>query len=797
MAPPRAPLRRTFASRLTGETMPAPLFSLVIPTFNYGRFLGRAIDSALAQGGGGFEVAVVDDGSTDDTPVVAARYGASIRYVRQERGGVYRACKRGLEETTGRFLVYFDADDALAPGALDCLRRQIERRPDVGMVAGRHETVTVAGRRTSPRLSLGRSRTRNFRSFLLGRQFICTGAAALRREAVALLSHYQGALRVGMETACVAQTLWYYDAVAVHDVLLEVHEHPGRLRDNLGEIRMAGDALVDAVFGGGVLPAEAGRHRAAFQSRLLRDRSRSYHKAGYDAETVSYFHAALASDLVRTLGDVRNVRRYAISRARQRFAAASSSAVQARPSREAGVVEASGRKRLSGHRRLLRRSAIEFLRQCSTLGDVVKLDLVRPTYLLSDPRDILHVFVEQPGRYRRNGLQAAFAPLFGRGLFTRTGQSHIEHRRMIQPLLHRGRLDGFAAPMRRTLEQFLPSWQSGQTVDVSGTIMDVMLRAAGRMILGLERPEDAAELFAAIHGSHQRVVRSMQSGLCVPAWLPTKRNRTLKSNIGRLDQVMQRLIGEARQDGAPARSLLAQLVKVRDGAGAGLDDRQIRDHALTIFLAAYEPPTTGLTWILHLLARHPESQRAVQAEIDAHAGTPREIGVGDASDHAGGETAPIWQRPVMAQVIAEAMRLYPSTWLLTRRAGEDDALPSGARVPMGADVFASPLLVHRDARRYDAPEEFRQDRFAGGTTDRRAAGTYFPFGLGPTACLGEYLAKLMMAVTVEAVLGRFDLAVCDAETPRLQSFNLFTMQGDRGIRLRVTARAMASSSRAS
>ena len=63
------------------------LFSIVIPTFNYGRFLRRAIDSAVSQKGDDFEVIVVDDGSTDDSPQIAASYGSRIGYVRQANAG--------------------------------------------------------------------------------------------------------------------------------------------------------------------------------------------------------------------------------------------------------------------------------------------------------------------------------------------------------------------------------------------------------------------------------------------------------------------------------------------------------------------------------------------------------------------------------------------------------------------------------------------------------------------------------------------------------------------------------------
>lgn len=327
------------------------LFSIIIPTFNYGRFLWRAIDSAVNQSGDDFEVIVVDDGSTDDTPQVAAFYGPRIRYIRQANAGVFSACQRGFVESQGEFLIFFDADDRLAPVALDRFRNVIQRRPEVGLVAGRHTNVTATGDRPSPPLQLGKSREANFRNFLFGRAEICTGAAAIRREAMEHFGRYETELRVGIETACLAQVLWSFDAVAVSDVLLEVHEHPGRLRDNLNEIRRAGQQLVDVVFDPAHLPPAAQRYREPFRARLLRDRARSFHKAGYDQIALQLFHDALAADPAGTLRDTRNVRRYLVSQTRRRLGAPPALEVQPRASREPGVVEVSGQTPIWGHRR--------------------------------------------------------------------------------------------------------------------------------------------------------------------------------------------------------------------------------------------------------------------------------------------------------------------------------------------------------------------------------------------------------------------------------------------------------------
>jgi cytochrome P450 len=99
--------------------------------------------------------------------------------------------------------------------------------------------------------------------------------------------------------------------------------------------------------------------------------------------------------------------------------------------------------------------------------------------------------------------------------------------------------------------------------------------------------------------------------------------------------------------------------------------------------------------------------------------------------------------------------------------------------------------VHRDARFFDAPLEFRPERFAGGVTQQRAAGEYLPFGLGPTSCPGEHLARLQMVIAVDGILSRFDLEAVEGDVPQPRSANLFTMQPDRPIRVVLRERAVA------
>lgn len=108
--------------------------SVVIPTYNYGRFLAHAVDSVLSQTLPAHEVIVVDDGSTDDTPAVAERYAGRITYLRRANAGVSAARNAGIAAATGDWVAFLDADDAWEPGFLAGVRSACEQEPRPALV---------------------------------------------------------------------------------------------------------------------------------------------------------------------------------------------------------------------------------------------------------------------------------------------------------------------------------------------------------------------------------------------------------------------------------------------------------------------------------------------------------------------------------------------------------------------------------------------------------------------------------------------------------------------------------------
>ena len=163
----------------------APRVSCVMPAYNYERFIAAAIESALGQDypEEALEILVVDDGSTDGTPQVVAPYLERIRYIRQENRGITQACNRALEEATGKYVAFLDADDLWPPHKTARQVEFLESHPHVGLLHGDMEVIDPDGNPMAPsffrQFGLEPQRGRVLGS-LLSRNFVSGGAIMMR-----------------------------------------------------------------------------------------------------------------------------------------------------------------------------------------------------------------------------------------------------------------------------------------------------------------------------------------------------------------------------------------------------------------------------------------------------------------------------------------------------------------------------------------------------------------------------------------------------------------------------------------
>ncbi len=351
-------------------------------------------------------------------------------------------------------------------------------------------------------------------------------------------------------------------------------------------------------------------------------------------------------------------------------------------------------------------------------------------YVLSHPdlvKDIL--VVRHRDVMKGRGLQA-LKELLGEGLLTSEGDFHRKQRRTIQPIFRHDRIRGYGDAMVEQAERTADGWIDGATVDVHQEMYRLTLAIVGRTLFDRDiEAEDAREVSEALGSGLELFDRLMSLFAPLLSRLPLPKTRQLNRARARLDAVIYGMIEERRRTGADGDDLLSLLLRARDeeGDGGGMTDRQLRDEAMTIFLAGHETTSVALTWTWYLLSQHPEAETRLHAELDEVLGE-RPPAVDD-----------LPRLPYTEMVLTESMRLYPPAYVLGRTALEDlDLL--GYRVPKGATMLASQWVIHRDPRWFDEPLEFRPERWTPETRVSLPRYAYFPFGAGPRICIGEPFA---------------------------------------------------------
>lgn len=425
--------------------------------------------------------------------------------------------------------------------------------------------------------------------------------------------------------------------------------------------------------------------------------------------------------------------------------------------------------------RLLRRDPIALLERASSLGDVVRIPLPRyPTYLVNHPDLVWQTLATHHQGVRKSPVLQGAKRVLGEGLLTSEGAFHQRQRRMIQPLFHRERIAGYAPAMVDLCERTTARWTDGQVMDLHAEMARLTLAIVAATVFDSDvRESDAAGVGRAMHDVLDRFDRLFSPWLPVLERLPLP--STLRYRRGKVifDQTVQRLIGARRRKGADGDDLLSMLIRAQED-GTGMTDGQVRDEAVTLFLAGHETTSSALTWTWHLLGLAPEAESRLHAEVD-HVLGGRAPSADDLND-----------LPYVDAVLSESMRLRPPAWAIGRRVTQSYEA-GGTRIGAGSVVIVSPWLLHHDPRWWgDDAERFRPERWLhDGGRPRHA---FLPFGGGPRMCIGEGFAR-MEARLLLAGLARGWRFEADPDH-RVEMQPVITLRPRTGVRARAYRRGL-------
>jgi cytochrome P450 len=413
----------------------------------------------------------------------------------------------------------------------------------------------------------------------------------------------------------------------------------------------------------------------------------------------------------------------------------------------------------------------------SRYGDLVHLRMgPERAFLVNDPALIRDVLVTNQRFFHKGRALERSKRLLGEGLLTSEDAVHVRQRRLLQPAFHRDAVAGYAGVMTDFADRARSRWQNGSTIDIAQEMMRITLGIVGKTLFDADvesQARDVGEALTAVLESFWTMLLPF-AGLL--EHLPVPALRKSRAAQARLDKMMYAMIAERHAAASDRGDMLSMLLLAQDDEqqGRSLTDQQVRDEAMTIFLAGHETTANALSWMWYLVSGAPDVESRMHEEIDrVLAGRLPTI-------------ADIPHLTYVEQVITEALRLYPPAWMIGRRAVAEQPLGNYV-LPPRALVLLSPYVTQRDARHFAEPDRFMPERW---TPEFRASlepFAYFPFGGGSRRCIGESFAMMELVLVASTIARRWAIRVVPGHPVVPQP--LMTLRLKHGLRATVHARA--------
>ena len=377
-----------------------------------------------------------------------------------------------------------------------------------------------------------------------------------------------------------------------------------------------------------------------------------------------------------------------------------------------------------------------FLQQCARdYGDVVQFpNPGRPTFLLASQDLVRQVLMDAPRYGKETPQYQSLSLVTGEGLLSADTALWKGQRKRVQPAFHHRSIRNVIHITQAEAKVTAERWMQADPpcfVDVGAAMSDVALRVVGRSLFGANLTGTSADLAAATEDALAAVVQAARVPTGIRDWAPYPAKRSLAKALTALDSAVDLMLAQAKVgklETAESTGFLPILMDNTDVQGT-----ELRDQIVTFLVAGHETVASALTWAMY----HISLDRHLQGQLQNEAQTYFESGdIGDLE--------------LAGDTVAEALRMYPPAWLITRRSLVDTEL-DGISIPAGSLLILSPFVLGRDPRYWPEPSRFDPNR----EIPKQPTGAYFPFGLGSRLCIGRDMALLEAKIVIAELVGRF------------------------------------------
>ncbi|MGN8216327.1 cytochrome P450 [Halococcus salifodinae] len=409
-------------------------------------------------------------------------------------------------------------------------------------------------------------------------------------------------------------------------------------------------------------------------------------------------------------------------------------------------------------------------RATSECGDVYCMELPgTDVYVLAGAEYLKQALVTDVDAF---GKTDDFNRVFGNGVLSTEGEQWSRQRDILQPLFHPERVSGYADNMVAATQRRLSTWEDGENRDIESEMQDLTIEILFATLFGRDlAPGEGDDLRDASDGLNKWFV---PTSWLLPLWVPTPSRREFSNSESRLRVEIRRLLAEyeyadksgtvtladqvgqsaseSQSGGSESETLLSKLSEAGEAAGDDhLSPEEIEDQMLTMIFAGYETTAAAIAFALYSLAAEPDVCAAFHEELDT------------VLDGRPPTRDDVSRLDLTNRIVTETLRLYPPIHTIPRQTTREVDVGS-YRLPSDEQVHLSVISIHRDERYYDAPLEFRPERWTDGFEEQLDDYAFIPFGGGRRTCIGREFARLEATLALATIGQEFDLEWTGDET---------------------------------
>lgn len=369
-----------------------------------------------------------------------------------------------------------------------------------------------------------------------------------------------------------------------------------------------------------------------------------------------------------------------------------------------------------------------------------------------DEKITQHILQKNQKNYNKSTLQTEdLGKYIGHGLLTENGEKWRANRKLIQPAFYKKSISNLMNTMDAVINEELDQIQLGQVTDVYAIFNDLAFKVVARSLFDFADIENLDEKINRLQHITEQAQKMLIKELRIP-WMKWYFDREWLSGtnsvphalalIDEARDILRTIINNRRHSDKDPGDLLDMLLHSTYEDGTFMEDDQLVNEILVLFIAGHETTANALSFAAQLLAHHPETILKAREEI---AQVKEESSL----------MSELMAAPYLKQCVEETLRLYPPAYVTDRVALEADQCDD-ILLDKGSIWLVSFYEMHRRKDLWENPEEFNPSRFEPQKA-KAYRDFYFPFGAGPRMCVGNNFAMMEMMLVIRRIIERFEI----------------------------------------